>query len=93
MNKEASNHQFYTLTGNVFSEPDSASQKKTELSRSSSFDSGLDSDEENYDNDLSSKISSIEKVAESRSVGSSLSSCIVKEMIGVKLQEQYSSRV
>ncbi|WP_081600806.1 hypothetical protein [Wolbachia endosymbiont of Drosophila simulans] len=87
------NHQFYTLAGNVFSEPDSASQKKTELSRSSSFDSGLDSDEENCDNDSSSNISSIEKVAESRSVGSSLSSCIVKEMIGVKLQEQYSSRV
>ncbi|WP_264683301.1 MULTISPECIES: hypothetical protein [unclassified Wolbachia] len=87
------NHQFYTLAGNVFSEPDSASQKKTELSRSSSFDSGLDSDEENCDNDLSSNITSIEKVVESRSVGSSLSSCIVKEMIGVKLQEQYSSRV
>ncbi|WP_425383994.1 hypothetical protein [Wolbachia endosymbiont (group B) of Eupithecia inturbata] len=87
------NHQFYTLAGNVFSEPDSASQKKTELSRSSSFDSELDSDEENCDNDLSSNITSIEKVVESRSVGSSLSSCIVKEMIGVKLQEQYSSRV
>ncbi len=42
------NHQFYTLAGNVFSEPDSASQKKTELSRSSSFDSGLDSDEMIY---------------------------------------------
>ncbi|MFL3876463.1 hypothetical protein [Wolbachia endosymbiont of Trichogramma kaykai] len=87
------NHQFYTLAGNVFSEPDSASQKKTELSRSSSFDSRLDSDEENCDNDLSSNIGSIEKLVESRSVGSSLSSCIVKEMIGVKLQEQYSGRV
>lgn len=74
------NHQFYTLAGNVFSEPDSASQKKTELSRSSSFDSGLDSDEENCDNDLSSNISSIssvEKVAESRNVGNLLSSCII----------------
>lgn len=74
------NHQFYTLAGNVFSEPDSASQKKTELSRSSSFDSGLDSDEESCDNDLSSNISSIssvEKVAESRKVGNLLSSRIV----------------
>uniref|UniRef100_UPI00037CE1AE hypothetical protein n=2 Tax=Wolbachia TaxID=953 RepID=UPI00037CE1AE len=74
------NHQFYTLAGNVFSEPDSASQKKTELSRSSSFDSGLDSDEESCDNDLSSNISSIssvEKVAESRKVGNLLSSRII----------------
>jgi chromosome segregation ATPase len=81
------NNQFYTLTGNISSEPDNALRKKGKLSRSSSLDnesyvlleekttllrsssvdSGLDSDEENCDDDLSSKISpisSIEKVAE-----------------------------
>ncbi len=47
-------------------------REKTTLLRSLSVDSGLDSDEENCDNDLSfniSPISSIEKVAESRNVG------------------------
>ncbi|WP_353278327.1 hypothetical protein [Wolbachia endosymbiont (group B) of Longitarsus flavicornis] len=91
------NNQFYTPTRNIFNETNNEScvplEEKMTLLRSSSFDSGLDSDEENCDNDLSSNITSIEKVVESRSVGSSLSSCIVKEMIGVKLQEQYSSRV
>ncbi|MDE5062389.1 hypothetical protein [Wolbachia endosymbiont of Drosophila tsacasi] len=66
------NDQFYILKGGVSSELDNESyvqqQKEKGLSRSSS----LDSDEENCDNDLSSKISSIssvEKVAESRNVG------------------------
>ncbi|WP_353286768.1 hypothetical protein [Wolbachia endosymbiont (group A) of Anthophora plumipes] len=86
------NDQFYTLTGDISSEPDNAPRKKIELSRpssvppeeerklsrSSSFDKGYDSNEENCDNDLSSNISpisSIEKVAESRNVGSSPSLC------------------
>lgn len=89
--------KYYTLMGEVFNETDNESnvplKEKTTLCRSLSFDGGYGSDEENCDNDLSSNITSIEKVVESRSVGSSLSSCIVKEMIGVKLQEQYSSRV
>lgn len=89
--------KYYTLMGEVFNEPDNESnvplKEKTTLCRSLSFDGGYGSDEENCNNHLSSNISSIEKVAESRSVGSSLSSCIVKEMIEVKLQEQYSSRV
>ncbi|WP_419247363.1 hypothetical protein ACJZL1_01650 [Wolbachia endosymbiont of Rhagoletis indifferens] len=87
------NDQFYTLTGDISSEPDNAPRKKIELSRSLSLDNesyvplegerrslrslsidgGYGSDEENCDNDLSSNIttSSIEKVAESRNVGSS----------------------
>ncbi|WP_341810350.1 hypothetical protein [Wolbachia endosymbiont (group B) of Yponomeuta malinellus] len=89
--------KYYTLMGEVFNETDNESnvplKEKTTLCRSLSFDGRYGSDEENCDNDLSSNITSIEKVVESRSVGSSLSSCIVKEMIGVKLQEQYSSRV
>ncbi|WP_264377338.1 hypothetical protein [Wolbachia endosymbiont (group B) of Leptidea sinapis] len=89
--------KYYTLMGEVFNETDNESnvplKEKTTLCRSLSFDGEYGSDEENCDNDLSSNITSIEKVVESRSVGSSLSSCIVKEMIGVKLQEQYSSRV
>ncbi|WP_425385906.1 hypothetical protein [Wolbachia endosymbiont (group A) of Barypeithes pellucidus] len=87
------NDQFYTLTGDISSEPDNAPRKKIELSRSLSLDNesyvplegerrslrslsidgGYGGDEENCDNDLSSNIttSSIEKVAESRNVGSS----------------------
>ncbi len=78
------NDQFYILKGGVSSEPDNESyvplKEKTTLRRSLSFDGGYGSDEENCDNDLSSNISSIssiEKVAESRNVGSSLSSCIM----------------
>ncbi|WP_143689576.1 hypothetical protein [Wolbachia endosymbiont of Nilaparvata lugens] len=76
--------QYYSLMGEVFSEPDNESdvplKEKTTLHKSPSLDSGLDSDEENCDNDLSSNISSIssvEKVAESRNVGNLLSSCII----------------
>jgi len=72
------NNQFYTLTGNISSEPDNVPRKKIELSRSLSFDSesdnesyvpqegdndsAYDSNEENCDNDLSSNISSISSV-------------------------------
>lgn len=73
--------QYYSLMGEVFSEPDNESdvplKEKTTLHKSPSLDSGLDSNEENCDNDLSSNISSIssvEKVAESRNL---LSSCII----------------
>lgn len=76
--------QYYSLMGEVFSELDNESdvplKEKTTLHKSPSLDSGLDSDEENCDNDLSSNISSIssvEKVAESRNVGNLLSSCII----------------
>lgn len=76
--------QYYSLMGEVFSEPDNESdvplKEKTTLHKSPSLDSELDSDEENCDNDLSSNISSIssvEKVAESRNVGNLLSSCII----------------
>ncbi|QMV45920.1 hypothetical protein HC358_02270 [Wolbachia pipientis] len=66
------NDQFYTLTGDISSEPDNAPRKKIKLSRSVSFDSesgnesyvpqerdndsAYDSNEENCDNDLSSNI-------------------------------------
>lgn len=40
------NNQFYTLTGNISSEPDNVPRKKIELSRSLSFDS--ESDNESY---------------------------------------------
>lgn len=89
------NDQFYTLTGDISSEPDNASRKKIELSRSLSLDNesyvplegerrslrslsidgGYGSDEENCDNDLSSKspMSLFEEVEveKSRNVGSS----------------------
>ncbi|TVS86033.1 hypothetical protein COM43_004015 [Wolbachia pipientis] len=73
------NDQFYILKEGVSNELDNESdvplKEKTTLHKSPSLDSGLDSDEENCDNDLSSNISSIssvEKVAESRNVGKAL---------------------
>ncbi|WP_250296942.1 coiled-coil domain-containing protein [Wolbachia endosymbiont of Oedothorax gibbosus] len=71
------NDQFYILKGGVSSELDNEScvplKEKTTLRRSLSFDDGYGSDKENCDDDLSSNISPIsstEKVAESRNVGS-----------------------
>ncbi|WP_341816653.1 hypothetical protein [Wolbachia endosymbiont (group A) of Agelastica alni] len=69
--KVSSDHakKYYTLTGDIFNEPDNVPRKKRKLSGSFSLDSTYYSDEENCDNDLSfniSPISSTEKVAESR---------------------------
>ncbi|MDX5462152.1 MAG: hypothetical protein O7157_01080 [Wolbachia endosymbiont of Tetragnatha montana] len=76
------NDQFYILKGGVSSELDNEScvplKEKTTLRRSLSFDDGYGSDKENCDDDLSSNISPIsstEKVAESRNVGSLPSLC------------------
>ncbi len=69
--KVSSDHakKYYSLTGDIFNEPDNVPRKKRKLSGSFSLDSTYYSDEENCDNDLSfniSPISSTEKVAESR---------------------------